>query len=225
LSGADERSPERPLTVLFDWDNTLVDSWAAIHHALRETFQAMGRTPWSLAETKANVRKSAREAFPELFGARAEEAAEVFYAAFERDHLAALTPLAGARELIEGLAAAGYDLGVVSNKRGRLLRAEAAELGWGRHLRALVGANDAVRDKPDPAVVEMALTGGPAETAQRGRVWLVGDTDIDLDCAANAGCVPVLLRAEPPGPGEFQSAPPRLHLPDCQTLLEHLLAR
>ena len=77
----------RPRALLFDWDNTLVDSWGAIHDALRVTFEAMGREPWTLEQTRQRVRRSAREAFPALFGARAEEAAGIFYQAFESDHL------------------------------------------------------------------------------------------------------------------------------------------
>nr|WP_274610974.1 HAD family hydrolase [Rhodovibrio sodomensis] len=207
---------------MFDWDNTLVDSWAAIHHALQVTFTELGHRPWTLDETKANVRKSAREAFPELFGAAAARAMEIFYATFEQDHLASLTPLPGAHALIEGLAAAGYRLGVISNKQGRLLRAEAAALGWDRHMLVVVGANDAAHDKPDPAVVDYALAGGPLEQADRGRLWFVGDTDIDLACAHNAGCTPVLLRAAAPGPGEFADCPPSRHFPDCGALRTYL---
>ena len=41
-------TPVRPRALLFDWDNTLVDTWGAIHHALTVTFEAMGETPWTL---------------------------------------------------------------------------------------------------------------------------------------------------------------------------------
>lgn len=212
----------KPEGLLFDWDNTLVDSWAAIHHALRVTFSELGYRPWTFEQTKANVRKSAREAFPELFGAEAARATEIFYATFEQDHLASLTPLPGAGALIEGLVAAGYPLGVISNKQGRLLRAEAAALGWDQHLVACVGANDAIRDKPDPAVVDHALAGGALDSTPRDRLWFVGDTDIDLACAHNAGCTPVLLRQTGPGAGEFADCPPSRHFPDCRALLSYL---
>lgn len=214
----------RPRALLFDWDNTLVDSWQAIHHALHATFEAMERRPWSLEETRRNVRKSAREGFPELFGARSDEAIRIFYDTFERDHLIKLRPLPGAETLLSGLAESGYDLGVVSNKQGRLLRLEADHLGWTRYFRALVGANDAVRDKPAPDVVDLALAGGPVESESREQVWFVGDTDIDLRCAVNAGCVPVLLRAQPPADGEFGETEPRLHIGTCHDLLSLLRA-
>ena len=136
-----------PKALLFDWDNTLVDSWVVIHHAMTATFEALGQRPWTLEETKRNVRKSARDSFPELFGERAEEATEVFYRTYEADHLEKLQALPGAAEMLRSLAAAeDLLLGVVSNKRGRLLRLEAAELGWDRYFGPLVGATDAVKD-------------------------------------------------------------------------------
>ena len=60
----------RPAALLFDWDNTLADTWPAIHHALAVTFRAMDREPWTLEETRARVRASARDSFPALFGSR-----------------------------------------------------------------------------------------------------------------------------------------------------------
>jgi phosphoglycolate phosphatase len=134
---------ERPRTLLFDWDNTLVDTWPAIHAALSTTFEAMGETPWTFEQTRARVRRSAREAFPELFGARAEEAARIFYAAFEASHLHRLRACPGAQALLASLAGEGYDLAVVSNKHGPYLRREAEQLGWAGYFRRLVGAGDA----------------------------------------------------------------------------------
>ena len=88
-------SGRRPSALLFDWDNTLIDSWDAIHHALAVTFRAMEREPWTYEETVQRVRASARDSFPILFGARAEEALEVFYRTFEADHLQKLRVLPG----------------------------------------------------------------------------------------------------------------------------------
>ena len=213
----------RPRALLFDWDNTLVDSWGAIHHALAVTFEAMGREPWTLEETRQRVRRSAREAFPELFGARAEEAAGIFYQTVESDHLETLEAHEGAEALLRGLAESGsYYLAVVSNKRGDLLRREVARLGWDGYFERLVGANDATRDKPAVDAAEMAL--GDSGLAPGPEVWFVGDTDIDMVCAANAGCLPVLLRAEPPGAGEFAGSEPGVHVVGCVQLLEAVRA-
>ena len=211
-----------PRALLFDWDNTLVDTWPSIQHALAITFEAMGQRPWTLDETKARVRASARDSFPLLFGTRAEEATAVFYAAFEAEHLAKLREREGAGAMLAGLAGGGRYLAVVSNKRGELLRREAAHLGWSGYFGSLVGANDAPRDKPAVEPVELALRDSGID---RGAdVWFVGDTDIDMRCAVNAGCVPVLLRPEAPAAGEFGDAAPQLHIVSCSGLVEVLAA-
>ena len=57
-----------PRAILFDWDNTLVDTWATIHDALNFLMRAMDRPEWSLDETRQRVRLSLREAFPLYFG-------------------------------------------------------------------------------------------------------------------------------------------------------------
>lgn len=210
---------QRPRAILFDWDNTLVDSWAVIHEALIVTFQAMGHAPWTLHETKQRVRHSLRDAFPGLFGDRWEEARRHYLDAFTAVHLERLRALAGAEALLEALANEGYYLAVVSNKTGRLLRREAEHLGWSRHFRAMVGAGDASADKPHPAVVHAALSGSGIEPSL---AWLVGDTALDLECAAAAGCVPILLSASDPAGEDTSKVLPALRFSDCASLLQGL---
>ena len=206
----------RPRAVLFDWDNTLVDSWATIADALNTTLTAFGHAPWTMAETKTRVRKSMRDSFPKLFGARWEEAGRIFYQRYEAIHVANLAPVPGAAEALAELAAAGFYLAVVSNKKGEYLRREAAHLGWSRHFGRLVGALDAARDKPAPEPVLLALEG--SGVAPGPDVWIAGDADIDLECAQTAACVPILVRETPPEAGEFSSHPPARHFPDCRAL-------
>ena len=112
---------ERPCGLLFDWDNTLVDTWGVIHHALGVTLKTMGKDPWCLEETRKRVRNSARDTFPEMFGARADEAMDIFYDTYRSDHLEKLREGDGAGEMLARLSEAGYLLGVVSNKLGELL--------------------------------------------------------------------------------------------------------
>jgi phosphoglycolate phosphatase len=209
----------RPRTVLFDWDNTLVESWGVIHRALNTTLAALGYPTWTMDQTRARVRKSAREAFPEWFGDDAGQATRIFYDAFEAEHLNGLATRPGAGDMLARLATHGYDLAVISNKRGDLLRREVQHLGWTAHFRALVGAGDAERDKPDAAAVAMALDGAPSRDESGDVVWLVGDTDVDLACAHNSGCIPILLREIPPESGEFGHAPPARYVAKCGDLV------
>ncbi len=205
-----------PRAVIFDWDNTLVDSWPVIQDALNTTFRAYDLPEWSMDETRQKVRKSMRDSFPAIFGDEWEKAGEVFYARYEEIHAELVTAADGAAETINWLSERGVYLAVVSNKKGDFLRAEADNLDWTSNFARLVGATDAARDKPDPAPVHMALE--PGGIAPGPDVWFVGDADIDLLCGHNTGCLPVLVRPDPPEVDEFPEAPPRLHFQDCRRL-------
>lgn len=181
----------RPRAILFDWDNTLVDNWPVIHEALNATLIAMGHAPWTLTETRQRVRRSLRDSFPEMFGDRWTEARKIFYDTFAAAHLERLRPLPGAEETLAWLAAEGIYLGVVSNKTGKYLRAEAEVLGWDRWFGRLVGATDATADKPATEPVQLALEG--SGICLGVDVWFVGDGAIDVQCALAAGLTPVVL--------------------------------
>lgn len=212
----------RPQAILFDWDNTLVDSWPTIHRALNQMLAAMGRPLWTLAEVREQARLSLRDTFPAMFGSRWKEAQTLYLDAFRAIHLETLRPLPGREALLRDLAADGYFLAIVSNKTGPLLRLEAQTLGWDGLLGRLVGATDAEADKPHRAPVDMALAG--TEITPGEAVWFVGDTAVDMECARNASCVPVLLGTGDPADAEFQSFKPLLAFRDCNSLFSHLRA-
>lgn len=179
----------KPRAILFDWDNTLIDSWLCIQESYNRTFRHFAMAEWSMEETRTNVAKSLRDSFPSLFGSRWEEAKEVFYASYEAIHLSHLRALPGAAEMLADLKSAGIYLAVVSNKVGPYLRTEADILGWTPFFGALVGATDAIADKPHPAPVHMALA--PSGISPSTDVWFVGDSGVDLECGVASGCIPV----------------------------------
>lgn len=206
-----------PRALVFDWDNTLVDSWATIHEALVLTFTAMGRTPWTLDETKARVRHSLRDAFPALFGDRWEDARKLYLDHFTAIHIERLTPIEGAAAFLAEAKANGFFLAVLSNKTGRILRREADHLGWGGYFTRLVGAGDASADKPDPAAMRLALEGAAGEG-----VWYLGDTALDMECAARAGCTAVLLGPQDSADDGFVRFPPAFRFASFSALAQHL---
>jgi len=205
------RTLRRPRAILFDWDNTLVDSWATIHEALNFLMRAMGKPEWSLAETRERVRLSLRDAFPRIFGERWEEARGIYLGRFREIHLDRLSPLPGRERMLRALAEQEFFLGVVSNKTGELLRREVARLGWTDLFGRIIGAGDAPADKPAPAPVHLALA--PSGVPAGAEVWFVGDTAIDMECALNSGCVAVLL-GDGAAPEEFARFAPHLSFAD-----------
>lgn len=197
----------RPRILLYDWDNTLVDAWAGVAAALNETFRAFDLPEWTVAETRERVRLSFRESFPVLFGPdRWEEARDLFLRAMEANHLRHVTPMHAAGALLD--AGAAWVQGVVSNKTGRFLREEVSALGWDRHFQVVIGAGDAVADKPDPAPIRLALDRLGA--AAGPEVWYLGDTAIDMQAARAAGCTAVLL-GDAAHDGGIARAAPDLH--------------
>ena len=215
-------SLERPRVIIFDWDNTLVDSWGTIHAALVETFEAMGHVPWTFEETRERVRYSMRESFPKLFGDSWEEAARRFYEAFERLHLTHLAPVAGAGEMLNSLYGEGFCLAVVSNKTGRYLRAEASHLDWEPFFHRMVGAGDAAKDKPAADPIHLALTGCGVEPGPE--VWFVGDAGIDMEIAHKTGCMPVLLGGADIEGTEFSLFQPKVRFESCIELAGCVIA-
>ncbi len=181
----------RPSAILFDWDNTLADTWPIIYQSLNRVFEHFDMPLWSFEEVKAGkngIHQSLRHSFPRLFGERWEEAKQVYYDAFLAVHLQAVKPLEGAKETLEMLKVQDVFVGVVSNKTGKHLRSEVKHLGWEDYFDVVVGALDAEDDKPSPAPIHFALKTANMEAGPK--VWMVGDSTTDLEAALAAGALP-----------------------------------
>ena len=168
----------RPRAVLLDWDNTLVDSFPAIHRAMNAALEAMGRDPWSFDVFCARIAHSMRDIFPKMFGDSWTEAVAVFNASYAARDLDHIQPLPGAEALLETFCEGGFYLGLVSNKSGHYLREEVSHLGWQGYFGRVVGATDAAEDKPSPIAIEFALEGSGIVPGRD--VWFVGDNAVDV---------------------------------------------
>lgn len=181
----------KPQAILFDWDNTLVDTWPTIHAALNMTLEYMQHPLWTLEKVKASVKRSMRESFPEMFADRWEEAAGHYQQSYRSIHLGHLQPLLGAEETLKMLKQRNLFIAIVTNKKSDTLKLELDHLGWRDYFDVTVGAGDAARDKPsgDPAILALKDYNG-----DRGeRVWFVGDTVVDLQCATAIEALAVLF--------------------------------
>ena len=182
----------RPRAILFDWDNTLVDSWTTIHEALNTVMAAMEKPLWSLGETKERVRLSLRESFPRHFGERWEEARQLYLDTFGADPSRAIDRSARPRR-IAPRARRRRDLSRRGQQQDRLSLATrdgshrvVCAVRQRRRGRRCVGGQ--ARRRPGLTRIGIRAASSPGET-----VWLVGDTGVDMECACNSGCVPVLL--------------------------------
>jgi phosphoglycolate phosphatase len=185
----------KPTAILFDWDNTLVDTWPMIQAGMRAVFENRGLTPWTLQEVKEKCHASGREAFPKLFPDDWQSALDDFYEHVRDRHLNDITLLPFVHKLLEQLIAHEIPIGIVSNKTKALLVKEIDHFGFSNYFRTIIGAGDAVRDKPDAAPLLMALEQLEVEPSMN--VWMIGDTPVDWQAAHAASVYAIGIGACP----------------------------
>ena len=182
--------PVKIRLVVFDCDGTLVDSQHSIVAAMRRAF-AMNDLPEPEAHA---VRRTVGLSLNYAVGALWPAADFSLRAGLVEDYRRASQELRilgapesplydGAAEVIAGLDAAGYLLGVATGKSQRGLRAMLEAFDLAKHFVTLQTADDAP-SKPHPGMVDNAMseTGmTPCETV------VVGDTSFDMEMAINAG--------------------------------------
>lgn len=175
---------------IFDCDGTLVDSQADICAAMDAAFTAAGLIPPERHATRRVVGLSLHEAMRQLHpeGAHDDHASltqlykDAFRARREAGHVG--EPLYdGIADLIEGLAAEGWQLAVATGKSDRGLAHCLAAHGLTRHFVSLQTA-DRHPSKPDPSMIEQCIADAGAD---RHRTAMIGDTVYDIAMAKNAG--------------------------------------
>lgn len=181
-----------PKGVIFDWDNTLVNTWPVIHEALNATRSAFGLETWTLAEARVKSARALRQSFPEWFGDEWLKAKDFYYEHFASIHCQRLEVMADAEDLLTFLKEEGIPMFIVSNKRNTHLRAEIDFLGWSGFFASAVGSGDSLTDKParEPVLLALSSRGFLPDDPS---LWFVGDTYADVECALRAGCLPVLI--------------------------------
>lgn len=181
-----------PNVILFDWDGTLVSTLKLLFNAHNYVREHLEYPLWSVKEARKNIRLSAKDAFPQLYGDNAHKALELYYDYVRANHLNKLEPCSGAKNLLEELAHKEKPLGIISNKKHDILEKEIKYLDWNKYFTTWVGAGNAKRDKPDPAPVNKALADLNYYSSSE-QVWYVGDTKEDMKTAYLAGITPIFV--------------------------------
>jgi pyrophosphatase PpaX len=186
----------RPIeAVLFDLDDTLLDSYGARIRALEIVFE------------QANISLEADRFLQGINGAQIKEAVDSLgkihhvnddlFIAYRRAYWTKkpgnvrLYP--GIREVLTTLKSDGFKLGIVTNK-GRDFEFEGRRVGCVYELReagidqlfsTIIGFEDVVEQKPHPEGILLALR---RLGVQSEKALVVGDSPADIGAAAAAGC-------------------------------------
>jgi len=181
--------------LVFDLDGTLVDSFSAIHAALKAAAASVGTEPWDLATTKKHVGWGLEALVEEAFGpAKKEAALASFLEHYGKIFLSKTYLMPSVSETLPQLADRGYRLAVATNKHASFTERILSRLGIRDYFRAVVGPDASTPPKPHPAMlarVMETLEASPAETLY------VGDMPLDVETAARAGVDCLLVATGP----------------------------
>ena len=211
---------KKPKAIIFDWDNTLANTWPIIYRALYDTFTEFEKEPWTFEETKQRVHRSMRDAFPEIFGDKWEEAGKAYQTYYKKHQFETLEALPHAQELLDFLKPQDFYVAIVSNKKGENLRREVQHLAWDHYFKKVIGADDAESDKPSVAPVYLALDGSNIPLGRD--VWMVGDSITDMEFAHNSGMVPIFYGDDDPTHERYKHCRPEKHIKHHKDLIELL---
>ncbi|MDR2238938.1 MAG: HAD-IA family hydrolase [Zoogloeaceae bacterium] len=172
--------------IVFDWDGTLLDSAGAIVACMQAAAVDLGLPPPEEGAVRhvigLGLHDALSQALPQAPVSDYPRIAERYrHHYLSQDH--ALPLFAGARELVEELAAAGCLLGVATGKSRHGLNRALAASGLGPLFHATRCA-DECHSKPAP---DMLLELIAELDAEPDRTLMIGDTTHDLQMARNAG--------------------------------------
>ncbi len=176
-----------PRLAIFDLDGTLVDSTADLAAAGNVARACLGLAPLPVASVANFVGDGAEKLVERLTPDTLPPDRQRAMAAFKqhyRNHCTAATRVYdGVPAMLAQLAAAGWRMGVATNKPQEFSDRILAHLGLAEHFVLVVGG-DGPR-KPDPGQLQsiMAKADIPPE-----RTWMIGDHRTDILAGRAAGC-------------------------------------
>lgn len=177
--------------VLFDLDGTLTNTLEDIAFAMNRALRLHGLMEHPVEKYRYLVGSGARTLARRAVGERADLAESVLqtYQAYYQEHnLDKTAPYAGITEMLAELQRRGVKLCVFSNKPHADTCRVVAHFFPEIAFAAVRGQMEGVPVKPDPAgalALAEQLGVAPAD------FLYLGDTDVDMLCARNAGMQPV----------------------------------
>jgi 2-phosphoglycolate phosphatase len=171
--------------VIFDFDGTLADSYAAIAASVNHVRQYHGLPPLSVAEVKRHVGRGPQYLLQHTVGSTDVEADVARYRAHHPSVMFAHTQLLpGAAEALTAVHKTGRRAAVCSNKPRPFTLQLLEHLQVAACIDVVIGPEDAALPKPAPEMLLLALARlgvGPDEALY------VGDMVVDIQTARGAG--------------------------------------
>ncbi len=190
----DEKKNRRYDTVIFDLDGTLLDTLADLTNSTNAVLKQFGMGSRTLDEVRAFVGNGIRNLLKRAVTRDVDE--EEFDHIFQcfREHyglhcMDETEPYPGILSLLDWMDKEGIQTAIVSNKADFAVK-KLRDIYFGRLVPVAIGEQEGCRRKPAPDSVLKALGELGADP---GHAVYVGDSDVDLQTAKNAGldCIAV----------------------------------
>ena len=198
--------------ILFDWDGTLLNSYASDTRAYLAMFRALGIN-WGAGELERHyspnwyrVYRAAR-----IPRARWDEADRLWTRAYAREKPKLLP---GARRIVHTLKR-NFELAIVSSGNRNRVRQQLQEFKLADYFAACVCSEDAPKKKPHPAPLRLALE--QLSVAAEDSIY-VGDTPEDIEMARRAGVRPIGVLGPFPTSRRVRAARPDVILKSIRDL-------
>ena len=169
--------------ILFDMDGTLVDAFVPIVYALNRTLAALGLTEMNEADIRRHTGRG-EASIRTLFGDRFDEAVHL-YLQFHDERMYELTPMPGAKAMLQWAKTAGLSVAIVTSKSQSRAELQLTHLEWTPWIDYVIGLTEGRAQKPDPHTLHLAcecMGINPAEAV------MIGDGTADMQAAVRAGC-------------------------------------
>lgn len=176
---------------VFDLDGTLIDSKMDLVQCVNEMLRETSRAELPAELVASYVGHGAPQLIASVLGPTANEAERrqglaIFLARYEVHKLDLTQPYPG---VVEGLRAlAGHPMAVLTNKPAKVSLEILQGLELAKYFCAVYGGDSFEKKKPDPGgalAILKELGAAPGEAA------MVGDSDVDVQTARNAGMLAV----------------------------------
>lgn len=176
--------------ILFDLDGTLIDSLQDLANSCNYALQQNGLPTHPLQDYRylvgQGVNRLLLDAAPEYAKGIQQQAKlkHDFNQYYHQHFLDNTRPYPGILPMLSTLRAAGFQMGLLSNKPDAFVSLIVESLSLSPYLDAYAGQQDGIPRKPDPtAVLQMMAQLGASATD----TCYVGDSNVDIQTAQNAG--------------------------------------
>ena len=178
----------------------------------------------TIKKEKRDKNKSLKENFVNFFGAELEKQAYEDYLNFYNEFNSLLKAPDNAKEMLNILTDNGVKVIIVSNKERSLLLDEINVLYSDIDFFKIMANGDSKKNKPDASPVFKSLENTDIKINPKN-VWIIGDSNQDIDCGYNAGIQPILYGKGKLAEAEYfkekmKAIPPMQQIMDFKEIIE-----